>query len=324
MARRLALPLVLVVVVVVVSGVAVVVVRSMAEDGPPSDPRAAVVAALAARPEDVTDSARYVVRFMIEGDGHSREVGRYEGTADYDRQYFRADGEIRSEAAEEPAKEFDSFVFSQWEYQRPAGERAWDRRFIDQTELGAPIPDLGIVGRRNAEFGAPAYADDSEARTEIVDALVTGVRPLGSEEQHGSMVWRYVVSLDGGGAARLPEPLQTEVRAWGEDEVPGSLDIWLDSRGRMRKLSINYDWQDGAGFRVENEIWDYGRPGRLEFPSDLDDPTAEGGEGVTSFTLDPGADLDHTTPNLSLSVFKGDEPGAQVTFQRPWPDGRRR
>ena len=212
-------------------------------------------------------------------------------------------------------------MFARWEYQRVDGESGWNRRFIDQTELGAPIPDLGIVGRLGEGFGAPAYADDQDARRLIVEALVAEVRPLGREEQHGSTVWRYGVDLAGEGAAdRVPEPIRSEMRAWGEDEGPDNLDLWLDGRGRLRRISLFSAFGDEGGFRVENEFWDWGGPGRLDLPSDLDDETAEGGDGESSVTLEPGLTLDESTPNLTLRVSDNDEPGTEVGLH---VDGRR-
>lgn len=86
----------------------------------------------------------------------------------------------------------------------------------------------------------------------------------------------------------------------------------VDGRERLRKLSIFYPDEQGRGFRVENEFWDFGGPGRLDLPDDLDDPTAAGGEGTTAFTVEPGVDIGPGSPGVSIHVF-GDEPGRRST-----------
>ena len=93
MRRRLAVPLLVVVAVLVVAGGVVAVIRSADEDqGPPSDPRAAVVAALAGRASDTSDSVRYIIRNFVEGAGVTRQLLVYEGVADLERQRYSARG----------------------------------------------------------------------------------------------------------------------------------------------------------------------------------------------------------------------------------------
>ena len=312
-----------------VAGTTVAVVRSTGSVGPPADPRGAVVAALAARPGDGSDSARYVVRYIIEDGTLRRELGTYEGAADFRHQRFLARNRVLREGTGPPA-DFDSFVFAEWEYSRPAGEGHWRRRFFNPESLGAPTPELAIVGRRGDQLAAPSYARDGKVRHQIVDALVTGVVPAGQEEQHGAAVWRYRVTVDGPPApGRLPDELLREMRAWNEGQTSRGLDVWVDGRGRLRKLSILFGDEEGRGFRVENEFWDFGRPGRLDLPSDLGDPTTEGGEGVTSFRLEPGVELDAESPGMYVWVFDNDKPGEDVSVHindRPAPgaDSRRR
>jgi hypothetical protein len=329
MPRRLTLQLVVAAVTLAVAGAAVAVVRTVSGDeGPPSDPRAAVVAALAARPDDGPRTARYLVRYIAEGPAGRRELATFEGVADLARQRFLARGRFVPEEDGEPPRQFDSFVFSEWEYQRSAGESRWTRRFVDPTELGSPMPDLAVVGRRGEHPSGPAYADDLDARTRIVDALVTDVRLAGQEEHHESTAWHYRVSVDAARATTLlPEPLQPEMRQWVENDGPRELDVWLDGRGRIRRLSIFYDFHEGAGFRIENEFWDHGRPGRVDLPSDLGDPTAEGGEGISSFAVEPGVRIDEGSPSLDMWIFGGDEPGEVVELivsGWPAPPERRR
>ncbi len=314
MLRRPSGVLLAVAVALATAGVTVVVLRSGGGGGPPSEPRAAVVDALATRPRDVADSARYVVRYIQEviGVGVGATV-TYEGVADLKRQRFLA--RVRFASPEKASQEHDSFVFARWEYVRPAGESRWRRRFFDPSEVGSPTPELGIVGQRGENLVAPPYAGDLETRRRIVDALIGDVVGGGRDDHHGSAVWHYRATVDPERVAgRLPEPLVTEMGRWQEGQRRRDVDVWLDGRGRLRKLSIFYGDEQGRGFRVENEFWDFGGPGRLELPSDLGDPTAVGGEGVTSFTLDPGVELDGDSPGLSMRVFERDEPGSDVSF----------
>ena len=312
MPRRLPALLLVAALGLAATGTAVAVRRSTADDGPPSDPRAAVVDALAAKPGGGADSARYVVRYSLENSGISVLAGTFEGEADFRRQrylararYFQPDG---------PPHEFDSFVFARWEYSRSLGERHWRRRFFNPSNLGSPTPELGIVGLREEALGAPSYAGDLEARRLIVDALVADVVPAGRDEQHGTAVWRYRVTIDEDrAAARLPRDLHSEMRSWHEGQARQEVDVWLDGRERLRKLAIFYPDEQGLGFRVENEFWDFGGPGRLDLPDDLDDPTAAGGEGTTSFTVEPGVDLDQDSPGFRIQVFDRDRPGEGVS-----------
>lgn len=185
------------------------------------------------------------------------------------------------------------------------------------------------MGRRAPHLEAPAYAGNLEVRRQIVDALVSDVVSLGREEQHGTATWHYRVTLDGGRAAsRLPEPVRLEMRAWNEGQVRRGLDLWLDARGRLRKLSIFYPDDEGRGFRVENEFWDFDVPGRIDLPPALGDRTAVGGEGVTSFTAGD-VELDSDSPGFAPWVFGTDGPGDDadlLAHDRPSPgaESRRR
>ena len=268
--------------------------------------------ALAHRPQDVADSARYLVRYAIENPGIRREVGIFEGTADFRRQRFMARSRFMREGGSPEAGEV--FVFAQWQYVRSPDEPKWSRRFLQPQNVGSPTPELTIAGRRGDRLAAPSYARDAEVRNQIVDALVADVVPLGREDQRGSATWRYRVTVDPERATtRLPEPVRREMRAWEEGQRRRDLDVWLDARGRLRKLSIFYPDEEGRGFRVDNEFWDYGGPGRIDLPADLGDPSAAGGEGVTSFTA-PGVELDSDSPGFTVAVFSPDRPGDVVTL----------
>ena len=160
-----------------------------------------------------------------------------EGVADFAQQRFQARRRLIPEA-DAPAREYDSFVLAEWEYKRAAGDTDWQRTFFNPTNLGQPVPDLGVVGRRNEFHARPPYDDEPATRAQIVDALVTGVRDLGDEEQHGSAVRHYMASIDGERAATLlPDPLRSQFIAWEGDLVRRDIGVWLDDRGRLRKVS---------------------------------------------------------------------------------------
>ncbi len=312
MGRRLPAVLLVVAVALTVIGASVAVVRSFVNGGPPSDPRGAAVEALARRPQDVAGSVRYLVRYTLENPGLRREIGTYEGSADFRRQRFLARGRVIPEDGS--AKEFDVFVFAQWEYVRSRDDPQWRQSFLQPQNLGTPTPELTIVGRRVDRLAAPSYAGDLEVRRQIVDALVADVVPVGREEQRGAATWHYRVTVDGERAASvLPEPVHREMRSWEEGKGRRDLDLWLDARGRLRKLAIFYPDEQGRGFRVENEFWDFGGPGGIDLPADLGDPSAVGGEGMTSFTA-PGVKLDSDSPGFTVSVFSPDRTGDAVTL----------
>ena len=326
--QRLPVGLLAVVVALALTGTTVAVRRSIADDGPPSDPRAAAVAALAAHPWDAAGSARYVVRYFLVNSGIEALAATFEGEADFRRQRFRA--RARFFQPDGPPLDSESFVFARWEYTRNAGERHWQRGGYDPSELGSPTPELAIVGMRDEGLAAPAYAGDADTRRRIADALVADVVPAGKEEQHGATVWHYRVTIDANrAAARLPEALRREMKTFHDGEAPQEVDLWLDGRGRLRKLAIFYPDEERLGFRIENEFWDFGGPGHLDLPDDLDDPTAVGGEGTTSFTAEPRVELDDDSPGFSINVSNSDRPVPEVSVRvhdRPAPgaESRRR
>jgi hypothetical protein len=312
MGRRLPAVLLVVALVLAGTGAGVAVVRSVAADGPPSDPRHAAVTALARRPGDVAGSARYLVRYAIESPGLRRELGTFEGTADFRRQRFLARSRFMKEGG--PPEEGEVFVFAQWQYERSADDPKWGRRFLQPQNIGTPTPELAIVGLRGDRLAAPSYAVDPGVRRQIVDALLGEVVLHGREDQRGAPTWHYRVTVEPERAAtRLPEPVRQEMRGWEEGQKRRQLDLWLDARGRLRKLSIFYPDKEGRGFRIDNEFWDFGGPGRIDLPADLGDPSAVGGEGVTSFTA-PGVELDLDSPGFTMSVFTPDRPGDVVTL----------
>ena len=295
-----------------VAGVTAAVVR-LGRDGPPSDPRAAVVRALSRLPGGGSDSARYLVRYALEASGQRREVGTFEGTADFRRQRFLARARFVPEGGD--PRELDVFVFGRWQYERSPGEPGWGRRFLQPQNFGTPTPELVVVGRRGGDFAGPAYRNDEELRRQIVDALAADVVLVGRDDQRATPAWHYRVTLDPGRAAGLlPEPVRSEMRSWSEGDDRRDVDVWLDGRGRLRRVSIFFADEEGWGPHVENEFWDFGEPGRIDLPSDLQDPTAVGGEGTTSFTASSGTDLDLESPGFSVSVFSPDQPGDTVTL----------
>ena len=324
--QRLPVRLLAVAMALALTGTTVAVRRSIADDGPPSDPRAAAVAALAAHPWDAAGSARYVVRYFLVNSGIEALAATFEGEADFRRQRFRA--RARFFQPDGPPLDSESFVFARWEYTRNAGDRHWQRGGYDPSELGSPTPELAIVGMRDEGLAAPAYAGDADIRRWVADALVADVVPAGREEQYGATVWRYRVTVDANrAAARLPEALRREMKAFHEGEARQEVDLWLDGRERLRKLAIFYPDEERLGFRIENEFWDFGGPGRLDLPEDLDDPTAVGGEGTTSFTVEPGVDLDEHSPGFSMNVSDSDRPIPEVSVRvedRPPPGGESR
>lgn len=121
MGRRLPAVLLVVAVALAVTGASVAVIRLK------SEPRRAVVEALARRPQDLADSARYLVRYTVENPGISSEFATYEGTADFVRQRFLARGGDIHEAGSVDEAEY--FVFAQWQYFRSEDDPRWRRGF---------------------------------------------------------------------------------------------------------------------------------------------------------------------------------------------------
>ena len=299
--------------VLAAAGVTAAVVR-LSRDGPPADPRAAAVRALSRPAGGGSDSARYLIRYALEAPGHRREVGTFEGTADFRRQRFLARARFFPEGERDP-RELDVFVFGRWQYERASGEPGWGRRFLQPQNFGTPTPELAVVGRRGSELSGAAYRSDEELKRQIVDALAADVVLVGRDDQRGARAWHYRVTLDPERAtSRLSEPVRAELRSWSEGDDRRDVDVWLDGRGRLRRISILFADESGLGPHVENEFWDFGGPGRIDLPPDLGDPTAVGGEGTTSFATSSGTDLHPESPGFAISVFSPDRAGDTVTL----------
>lgn len=73
-----------------------------------------MVEALARRPQDLADTARYLVRYTVENPGTRSEFATYEGSADFRSQRFLAQGGGLPEAGSVDEAEY--FVFAQWQY----------------------------------------------------------------------------------------------------------------------------------------------------------------------------------------------------------------
>lgn len=255
-------------------------VGDAAERGAPADPRAAAVAAIASRLEDHSGSARFATSTCItlpDGRGdHQASVS--DGVADFDRGEFRF---LRKSV--DPGDPNRIFIS---EY-LVLGERYWARRGQDKElptdedpwQGPGPLPTdeptlytpwiRGIINGRY-EFEEDPYRPSVGTRRQIVDALIAGVEPAGTEDLHGVPTWRYRLTLDKDRAMeQLPTEISSEL-AWGQYGSPAYriLDVWLDAEGRQRRLVAEAGVL-GIPARIGYELWDLDSGFSVRVPADL-------------------------------------------------------
>ena len=198
----------------------------------------------------------------------------------------------------------EDFAMSPFLYNRTVGSTTWAKRLLHLGEFGDPIPDEPLIGRHH-DSGQAVYADDLAVRRQIINAALTTVRFVGSERLHGVATSHDVIHLDGTKAiATLPKAVADELAAWDELAQSADLDVWIDASSRLRRTSIRILF--GATFRDQVDWWDFGAAPPIPLPSDLGDPTAAGGPGVTSFDLTAPAGNDHVQgglPGQSVTVI---------------------
>lgn len=248
--------------------------------GAPADPRAAAVAAVAARLEDHGGTARFATSTCVtlperRGD-HQLWVS--DGLADFDGDRFRF--RQRSVDPGDPTRTcFYEYVVigdKYWGRGRACSEGGTDRDgwdgpgtlTTDEPRLFTPwIPGV-INGRYEAE--EDPYRPSVEVRRQIVDALIARVDPAGTEELHGEPTWRYRLTLDRARATRILPPAVSTELAWGKYRSPAypTLDVWLDAEARLRRV-VAVTGLFGQPARIGFELWDVGSAPRVRVPAKL-------------------------------------------------------
>ncbi len=138
----------------------------------------------------------------------------------------------------------------------------------DEPRLFTPSIS-GIINGRYEHKDDP-YKPSVAVRRQIVDALIAGFEPAGTEELHGAPTWRYQLTLDKDRANRiLPANVSAEL-AWDQYHSPayGTLNVWLDGEGRLRRL-VAMTGFFGAPARLGYELWDLGSAPAVRVPDGL-------------------------------------------------------
>ena len=266
---------------------AVVVAGCSPSGGPPpaepADARELVVRALVWRPEDSGGTARFARTVIQQRPGVRDVVLRSEGVADFGERRFRG----RQTLVDQPTREV--FLADRFQYERAPGG-TWDKLQRKADEVDDPVPS-GLLGRER-ESGVPEHLPAKADRGAIAEALLANVAPGGTSRQRGAVTRRYRVTLDRDRAKRQLDPRLDDVMfTWTAiPEETLEAHLWIDSDGRVRKLSWPFlTGPDSPGaLALEEEWWDFGGPGGVGFPDDLGDPTLMGGEGRTSLTVTGG------------------------------------
>ncbi len=114
------------------------------------------------------------------------------------------------------------------------------------------------------------YRPALTVRPQIVDALITRMEPVGTEDLRGVPTWHYRLTLDREQAMEiLSEDIVAEL-AWKQYERPvyESLDVWLDAEGRARRI-VGQAGLFAEPTRIGYELWDPGAAPPVRVPSDL-------------------------------------------------------
>lgn len=275
------------------------------------DATAIVVKALAGRPADHGSTVRWAHSVFAEAPGMRRLMADSEGVADFEHPRF--DGRIK--VVEGPT--FDFYMDDRFEYRRPPGEERWDKRPRRARDLFDPIPQAVFGTHRDS--GAPWFLPDARARRRIVEATIVSVTPGAAERVRGANTRRYRVRLDEGRHEALDRVARDQADAWGS-LIEGSLeaDVWVDAGGRLRKLSVPVLRHEESNLRLESEWWAFGDAPEVPIPSDLGDPTAIGGAGVSSLTVSggplEGVELVDGSSGSTVDVLQSDRDPFPLTF----------
>ncbi len=276
----------------------------------PAAARAAVVDALAGRPDDLGATARYAQRVYGRSGSTRRLLTQVEGVADFAQS--RVEGTLNGDIGNGQPTAAQVFGYGDNVYTRRSGTPQWQKS-RRTFELGDPFPEPLVIGRRH-QGGEPVYTHQPALRRQIIDAAVTNVVPVGTARLRGADTRHYRVTLDGTVAQKtLPAPVAAELGAW--DELPGTLnlDVWVDAEQRLRQVSRFSPLRDNDGFTTELEWWDFGRPPPIAPPADLNDPVATGGLGRTSFDLHSSSKAPNGTSKAGIDEqLSAGEPGVTI------------
>jgi hypothetical protein len=274
--------------------------------------RAAVVAALAGRPDELGSTARFAERVYSQDGSARRLLYQSEGVADF--AHGRWAGTLNGNTGNGRDTNGQDFGMGNFVYKRLTGMTVWQKSRRTFGELGDPFPEVGLVGAPH-NSGEPVYTHQPEIRRQIIDAAATKVDPLGTAKLRGAATRQYRVTLDGAIARkRLPALIAAEMSEWSELGGITTVDAWVDGQQRLRQISLFSPLRDHQGFTTEIEWWDFGAAPTVAVPPDLNDSTAAGGTGTTSFDLHMSSKGPHgaVTDVVDEHLVDG-QPGVAIT-----------
>jgi hypothetical protein len=264
--------------------------------GPCGERREDLVNAMADRPEEEFDSARWAVRFYAtQPDGSLGLVSDTQGIADFKGEKYRSEGIVNGNGETNELKPV--WVVGDTGYRRI--DQAWHPPFLkapaDPDAFPAYFlanPLIGKLSDRGDDFVGPDYRDDRAMRRRIVDALIIKIEAAPDQTLHGVRTRHCTVTLNGDRAKGvLPDEVYREMTSHGENfREEAVVDVWIDGEGRLIRLSTTSSDptdDDDDIFKLERDFWDYDEAPPVKLPADLRDPaptTTPGGPGVTSLS----------------------------------------
>jgi hypothetical protein len=101
---------------------------------------------------------------------------------------------------------------------------------------------------------------------ELLESMGARTEVVGTETVRDTPTTRYRVTL--GAPPDLPAQIAADGRFRVEDDQSGSVDLWADELGRLRRFRTDFGTHDdgGGGGRYEVDVSDYGAPVSIEAP----------------------------------------------------------
>jgi hypothetical protein len=192
--------------------------------------------------------------------GSGSPTGRFEGEIDFAagnstvRSRYDATGDEGPHETE--TRTVDGYIY----FKTPAEAAGKIAAFGDKPWYRVPLPGSGIGMLPMGSSG------DVIAYLEVLESMGARAAVAGTETVRGVPATRYRVTP--GAPPAVPAQVQVLDEFTFDEEASGSIDIWADEQGRLRRLRSEFGAHgDGGGSgRYEVDVFDYGTPVTIEAP----------------------------------------------------------